>query len=278
MRRRSGAGGLVEEEQAMAGQLTGKTALITGAGRGIGRAIAVELARAGADVLLTARSAGELADAVSAVGAVGDRDAGQARTVVADITDDRQRQRVAEAGLAGGRVDILVNNAASVEPLGPTVALSADQVRRAFEINVIAPAVLAAACVPGMVEAGWGRIVNVSSGIVAGPGAMVGGNIYVASKAALEAHTRNLAAELDGTGVTVNVYRPGGVDTAMQAWIRAQDPGRIGGLLHERFVRSYADGGLLTPGESAAALMGHLLGPDGEQTGRIWSLADTVEV
>ncbi len=265
----------------MAGQLTGRTALITGAGRGIGRAIAVELARAGADVLLNARSAGELADAVSAVGAVGavgDRDAGQARTVAADITDDRQRQRVAGAGLARGRIDILVNNAASVEPLGPTVALSADQVRRAFEINVIAPAVLAAACVPGMVEAGWGRIVNVSSGIVADPGAMVGGNIYAASKAALEAHTRNLAAELDGTGVTVNVYRPGGVDTAMQAWIRAQDPGRIGGLLHERFVRSYADGGLLTPGESASALMGHLLGPDGEQTGRIWSLADTVEV
>jgi len=119
----------------MAGQLTGKTALITGAGRGICRAIAVELARAGADVLLTARSAGELADAVSAVGGAGDRDAGQARTVAADITDDRQRQRVAQAGLARGRVDILVNNAASVEPLGPTVALSADQVRRAFEIN-----------------------------------------------------------------------------------------------------------------------------------------------
>jgi NAD(P)-dependent dehydrogenase (short-subunit alcohol dehydrogenase family) len=278
MRRRPGAGGLVEEEQSMAGQLTGKTALITGAGRGIGRAIAVELARAGADVLLTARSAGELADAVGAVGAVGGPDAGQVRTVAADITDDRQRQRVAGAGLARGRIDILVNNAASVEPLGPTVALSADQVRRAFEINVIAPAALAAACVPGMVDAGWGRIVNVSSGIVAGPGAMVGGNIYAASKSALEAHTRNLAAELDGTGVTVNVYRPGGVDTAMQAWIRAQDPGRIGGVLHERFVRSYADGGLLTPGESAAALMGHLLGPDGEQTGRIWSLADTVEV
>jgi NAD(P)-dependent dehydrogenase (short-subunit alcohol dehydrogenase family) len=180
--------------------------------------------------------------------------------------------------MARGRIDILINNAASVEPLGPTVALSPNQVRRAFEINVIAPAALAAACVPRMVEAGWGRIVNVSSGIVAAPGAMVGGNIYAASKAALEAHTRNLAAELDGTGVTVNVYRPGGVDTAMQAWIRAQDPGRIGGLLHERFVRSYADGGLLTPAESASALTGHLLGPDGEQTGRIWNLADTVEV
>lgn len=262
----------------MAGQLTGRTALITGAGRGIGRAIAAELARAGAGLLLTARSAGELAETVSAIAAGGCPDAGQASTVAADIADDRQRQRVAEAGLARGRIDILVSNAASVEPLGPAVALSADQVRQAFEINVIAPAALAAAFAPGMAEAGWGRVVNVSSGIVAGPGAMVGGNIYAASKAALEAHTRNLAAELETTGVSVNVYRPGGVDTAMQAWIRAQDPGRIGGALHERFVRSYADGGLLTPGESVAALMGHLLGPDGEQTGRIWSLADTVGV
>jgi NAD(P)-dependent dehydrogenase (short-subunit alcohol dehydrogenase family) len=105
-----------------------------------------------------------------------------------------------------------------------------------------------------------GRIVNVSGGIVASPGSMVGGNVYAAAKAALEAHTRNLAAELAGTGVTVNVYRPGGVDTAMQAWIRAQDPKRIGGELHQRFVRSYADGTLITPAQSAAALIGHLLG------------------
>jgi NAD(P)-dependent dehydrogenase (short-subunit alcohol dehydrogenase family) len=259
----------------MTGSLTGRTALVTGAGRGIGRAIAVGLALEGADVLATARSAGELAGTVAAIGAAG-RGAGQARAVAADIADDRQRQRVIDAGLAGGRVGVLVNNAATVEPLGASAAIGAGDLRRAYELNVIAPAALAAALIPGMITAGWGRIVNVSSGIVAGPGSMIGGNAYAATKAALEAHSRNLAAELAGTGVTVNVYRPGGVDTAMQAWIRSQDPARIGAALHERFQRSYADGGLLTPEASAAALLGHLAGPDGEQTGAIWDRSQTV--
>ena len=77
-----------------------------------------------------------------------------------------------------------------------------------------------------MIERGWGRVVNVSSGIVANPKRMIGGNAYATSKSALEAHTLNLAAELVGTGVTVNVYRPGAVDTQMQAWIRRQSGSR----------------------------------------------------
>ena len=70
---------------------------------------------------------------------------------------------------------------------------------------------------------------------------MVRFNAYAATKAALEAHTVNLAGELRGTGVTVNACRPGGVDTAMQAWIRRQDPGRIGAAVHERFNQNFAE-------------------------------------
>ena len=121
-----------------------------------------------------------------------------------------------------------------------------------------------------MLDAGWGRIVNVSSGIVARPDSMVGFNAYAATKAALEARTVNLAAELRGTGVTVNAYRPGGVDTAMQAWIRQQDPGRIGAAAYERFNRDFADGALITPGQCAAALLAHLGGDD---TGIIWDFS-----
>ena len=121
-----------------------------------------------------------------------------------------------------------------------------------------------------MLEAGWGRIVNVSSAIAARPDAMVRFNAYAATKAALEAHTVNLAAELRGTGVTVNVYRPGGVDTAMQAWIRQQDPGRIGTATHERFNQNFAEGTLITPQQSAAALIAHLGGDD---TGAIWDVS-----
>jgi NAD(P)-dependent dehydrogenase (short-subunit alcohol dehydrogenase family) len=121
-----------------------------------------------------------------------------------------------------------------------------------------------------MLDAGWGRVVNVSSGIAAHPAGMAGGNAYATTKAALEAHTVNLAAELRGTGVTVNAYRPGGVDTAMQAWIRRQDPERIGARLHERFNRNYAEGNLITPEHSAAALLAHLASDD---TGAIWDVS-----
>jgi NAD(P)-dependent dehydrogenase (short-subunit alcohol dehydrogenase family) len=78
--------------------------------------------------------------------------------------------------LVRGRVDILINNAATVEPLGPTAEIPFADVRRAFEVNVIAPAALTAAVLPGMTQAGRGRIVNVSSGIAARPEAMVRGN------------------------------------------------------------------------------------------------------
>ena len=121
-----------------------------------------------------------------------------------------------------------------------------------------------------MLDAGWGRVVNISSGIAAHPEGMVRGNAYATTKAALEAHTVNLAAELSGTGVTVNAYRPGGVNTAMQAWIRRQDPERIGAGLHERFNRNFADGSLITPAHSAAALLTHLAGED---TGAIWDVS-----
>jgi NAD(P)-dependent dehydrogenase (short-subunit alcohol dehydrogenase family) len=78
----------------------------------------------------------------------------------------------------------------------------------------------------------------------------------------------DLAAELRGTGVTVNACRPGGVDTAMQAWIRRQDPERIGAGLHERFNRNYAEGALITPRQSAAVLLDRLVGDD---TGAVWT-------
>jgi len=248
---------------------SGKTALITGAGRGIGRAVALGLADTGARLILVARSEGQLAQTQAILLDRGTA-AEQVRIIPADLGDEQQRGRAATAALAAGRVDILVNNAATVEPLGPTAAVPAAELRRAFELNVVAPAALTAAVLPGMLAAGWGRIVNVSSGIVARPDSMVRFNAYAATKAALEAHTVNLAAELCGTGVTVNAYRPGGVDTAMQAWIRHQNPERIGTAAYERFNQNFADGALITPGQSAAVLIAHLGGDD---TGAIWDVS-----
>jgi NAD(P)-dependent dehydrogenase (short-subunit alcohol dehydrogenase family) len=245
--------------------LSGRTALITGASRGIGAATARALDRAGARVAISARGVEELTKVASELHH-------EPVVIGADLARADAPAHLARQALDQlGRVDILVNNAATVEPLGVTANIPAVELRRAFELNVIAPAALTAAVLPGMLAAGWGRIVNVSSGIVARPGFMVRGNAYAATKAALEAHTVNLAAELSGTGVTVNAYRPGGVDTAMQAWIRGQEPDRIGTALHTRFNQNFAEGTLITPERSAAALIAHLAG---DESGSIWDVSD----
>lgn len=246
--------------------LSDKKALVTGAGRGIGRAVAFELADAGADLVLLARSADQLADARTALVEHG-VDEGRVQLVSADLGDVADRERALAEIRKLGRIDILVNNAAVVEPLGPTSEVSEADLRHAFEVNVFAVSALTNALLPAMVEAGWGRIANVSSGIVARPDSMVRANAYAATKAALEAHTVNLAAELRGTGVTANVYRPGLVDTSMQAHIRAQAPERVGDAMHEKFTRHVTDGLLITPRRSAASLVARL---EGEATGEVW--------
>jgi NAD(P)-dependent dehydrogenase (short-subunit alcohol dehydrogenase family) len=250
--------------------LQGRTAVVTGAGRGIGRAIALGLAAEGAQVGLVARTHGELEEVADQVRASG----GRALVVQLDLADQdatiTAARRMAERL---GPIDILVNNAGVVWPLGPSVAVEPAQWSTAIAINVVAVATLSLAALPSMLDRGWGRIVNVSTGVVARPGGMIGGNAYVTGKAAVEAHTVNLAAELDGTGVTVNAYRPGAVDTAMQAWIRGQEPERVGTELHDRFSRMHEEGSLLTPEQSAASLLARLAG---SETGRIWDVTDPV--
>jgi short-subunit dehydrogenase len=152
-------------------QFAGRTALVTGAGRGIGQAVALELAAAGATLMLIARSASELAE-TQAVGRARGALTGQIHVIASDSGDPEQRAAAEVVGTV--QVGILVNNA-TVEPLGPTAAISAAELRHAFEVNVIAPIALTAAVLPGMLDAGWGPIINVSSAIVASSGSMVRG-------------------------------------------------------------------------------------------------------
>jgi 3-oxoacyl-[acyl-carrier protein] reductase len=252
----------------MNGAFDGRTALVTGAGRGIGRAIALGLAAGGARVALLARSDDQLADTAAAVSAAG----GAALVVPADVGDPTAVNKATAIVLAEfGAVDILVNDAAVVAPIGPTLSVDAERWAAALAVNVVGPFRLSQALLPSMIARGWGRIANVSSGIAAHPAAMIGMNAYAASKSALEAHTLNLAAELAGTGVTVNVYRPGSVDTAMQGWIRSQSAEEIGAALHERFIESYERGSLLTPEQSARTLLARLAG---DATGQVWNVED----
>jgi NAD(P)-dependent dehydrogenase (short-subunit alcohol dehydrogenase family) len=252
----------------MSPPFAGRIALVTGASRGIGQAIALQLAGGAAQVGLVARSGHQLEQTAAMIRAEG----GVAAEIPADLADPEAIAAAVEhIARELGPVDILVNNAATVGPVGRTLTTPVSEWSAAFAVNVDAPFRLTRAVLPSMIERGWGRIANVSSGVVDRPHAMVGLNAYAATKAALEAHTLSLAAELSGTGITVNVYRPGTVDTAMQKWFRDQPPDEIGVALHRHFQASYDRGMLITPLQSARSLVARLAGPD---TGAIWTVTD----
>ena len=130
---------------------------------------------------------------------------------------DRELRAVALATVLAefGTVDILVNNAAVADPIGPTATVDPGDWAHAVELNVLAPVEFTIALLPAMLDQDWGRIVNVSSAAAAGILSLANTNAYVATKAGLEAHALNLAFELAESGVTVNVYRLGQVDTVM---------------------------------------------------------------
>jgi NAD(P)-dependent dehydrogenase (short-subunit alcohol dehydrogenase family) len=248
--------------------LDGRTAIVTGAGRGIGQAAAFALAEAGAHVALLARTRGELDETCHRIHATGR----SAVVVPVDLGDRDQAAAVVDKVLAWRDApDILVNNAATLGPLGSSHAVDRCDYETAWLVNVFAPMWLTFALVPGMMERGWGRILNVSSGVAAQPAAMVGANAYAVTKAALEAHTLNLAAELDGTGVTVNGFRPGVVDTTMQEHLRDRNVHEVAAPLRDRSMHLYKTGGLKSPAESVGMLISRL---SGDSTGQIWSAHD----
>ena len=251
--------------------LSGRTALVTGAGRGIGRAIAMGLAEAGADLVLLGRTQAQLDDVNEAIRAHD----GRATSVAVDLSLPESLSSVLEElDSRFEQIDVLINNAGSVAPLGVSGNIGLGAFRENLDLNVIAPVAFDLHLAPAMRERGWGRIVNISSGIAGRPGSMIGGNAYATSKAALEAHTLNLAAEFADSGVTINAFRPGSVDTSMQAWIRSQDATKLGSDLPTRFRRSYESGTLLTPDQSAAALIPNLFT---DQNGQIWTVDDLRE-
>ncbi|HTA74193.1 MAG TPA: glucose 1-dehydrogenase [Gemmatimonadaceae bacterium] len=191
----------------MSGDFAGRVAIITGAARGLGRAVAVRLIERGARVSVNVRDA-ERAEAVA-------RDLGpQALAVPGDIAAPGIPDAIARQTLDRfGRIDILVNNAALATStrFGD---LSADEWRLALEVNVTAPFLLTKAVLPAMKAQQYGRIVNISS--TAGKTvSTLGGAHYTTSKAALQGLTRAAAKELGAFGITVNAVCPGMIDTEL---------------------------------------------------------------
>jgi len=202
--------------------LTARIALVTGASRGIGKAIALALAEAGADVAINYRQRRNEAEAAAAaVRQLGRRSA----AFGADVSDAHAvAAMVLDVEQALGPIDLLVNNA------GIALRHSLDEITeadfdRTIAVNLKSVFLCTQAVWPGMRARGWGRIVNISSGAARGAGGF--GVHYNASKAGMEGLTRGYAARLVKYGITVNAVAPSLIDTEMMASQRAESAARI---------------------------------------------------
>jgi 3-hydroxybutyrate dehydrogenase len=189
--------------------LAGRTALVTGAGRGIGRAIALDLAAAGASVVLAARTRGEIDTVAREAGGSGVK----AVALPADVADPAAvRALFKDARAALGDIDILVNGA-GVAPSAPLVKTTDEQWRQAIDVNLSGAFYCLREALPSMTARGWGRVVNVAS--IAGKTGTPYIAAYAASKHGLLGLTKVAALEVAARGVTVNAVCPGYVDTPM---------------------------------------------------------------
>lgn len=195
----------------MSAPLEGRVALVTGASRGIGEAIALALGSAGAELVVTSRREDGCRALVDALERVGRR----AVALRYDAERSEEAGRLVEGALSAfGRVDVLINNAATVHR-APLARMTDEDFTRVLTTNLAAPFQLTRRLVPAMVERRWGRVVNVSSiSATLGTPSLTA---YCASKWGLDGLTRALAAELKGTGVMALAVLPGSVDTEMLA-------------------------------------------------------------
>jgi 3-oxoacyl-[acyl-carrier protein] reductase len=213
------------------GALTGRVAVVTGGGRGIGEAIALRFAAEGARLALAARTVAELervADGCRAAGA-------ECSTHVVDVSIRKQVQKLVESV---GAVDVLVNCAGLYGPIGPLVDNDLDEWEQGLRVNLLGTLYACREVIPGMVQRGRGSIINMSGGGATAP--LPNFTLYAVSKAAVVRLTDTLAAELKGTGVRVNAIAPGAIDTKLQDQVLAA--GERAGEIFQR-MRSMRDSG-----------------------------------
>ena len=246
-------------------RLQDKVALIVGAGRGIGEAIALRFATEGAKLILAARTAPELKAVTEAIKTEG----GTAYFVVTDLTVSAEVASLVQRSIElFGRIDILVNTAGTYGPIGRAWEVDAKEWANTFSANLFGPFLLCHSVLPHMIRAGRGKIINFSGGGATSP--LCRFSAYGVSKAAVVRLTETLAEEVKEFNIQVNAIAPGAVDTKLQDSVLAAGE-RAGDLLQRiRRLRETGEGG--TPREVPAELALFLASDDSRDlTGRLIS-------
>jgi NAD(P)-dependent dehydrogenase (short-subunit alcohol dehydrogenase family) len=229
----------------MIDELAGQVAIVTGGGRGIGRAIAQAFAAAGAGVTVTARSEDQLAETVALIEAGG----GRALAIPADVTDQAAVERVVkETELRFGPVDVLVNNAAVTGSIGPVWEADPAEWRRCLDVNLYGTFLFVRTVLPGMIARRAGRIINMAgAGVNEAPQYFT---CYTSTKAAIVRFSEVIATEAKEYGISVFVMAPGMVRTMMldevisSPWAQKAYP----------FLRTDPNASVATPGDKPAQL------------------------
>lgn len=240
--------------------LEGKTALVTGASQGIGRACAVALARAGARVGLAARNEAKLNQVAAEIASAG----GTAAVFALDIASEESIKNCAKAAISHfGSIEILVNNAGIARDT-LLLRMKRGDWDEVIQTNLTGTFLMTQALLSPMLKARWGRIINISS--VVGETGQAGQANYAASKAGLIGLTKSLARELASRNITVNAIAPGYIETAMTAVLDEKQ--RESMLAHIPLGRAGADADIANAvrflaSDDAAYITGHVLDVNG---------------
>jgi 3-oxoacyl-[acyl-carrier protein] reductase len=249
--------------------LNGRTAIITGANQGLGRAIAAAFVRAGAGVLLAARGEDRLRAACEELAPLAVRpgqpvlwrraDVGRPEDCAALADDARERL---------GGPTVLVNNAGVYGPMGQIEDVNWEEWAEAVRVNLFGTALMCRAVIPAMRARAYGKIINLSGGGATAPLPRI--SAYAASKAAVVRLTETLAEELRDAHIDVNAVAPGALNTRLLDEVLAAGPKKVGRDFYERSVKQHAEGGV--PLDKGAALTTFLASAESDGvTGRLLS-------